>query len=519
LAIEVDVTSEEAVQEMVRRAVLGLGGLDILVCSAGIATSAPAAQTTLADWERSYAVLARGYFLPARETLRVLVDQGRGGSIVFVGSKNALVAGSNASAYSSAKAASLHLARCLAEEGGEHGIRVNTVNPDAVIEGSALWSSDWKAERANTYGVSEEELPRSIGRGRRSMSTCIRRTWPKPSRTSPGPAAPNRPETSSTSTAASSRLSAMSDRAAALVEMRGITKSYGGVRAVDGVDFAIHAGAVHALVGENGAGKSTLVKLLTGVVQPDEGVLLIDGQAQRIGDPQTAHRLGIVAMYQEPTVFQDLTAAENVFAGRHPRTILRTVDWRTMRRETERILEEFGVDIGPDTPVRGLGVADRQLLEITKALSSSARLLIMDEPTAALSPHEVDNLFETVRRLRERGSRSSSSVIGLRRPRRSPISSLFCGTAPHRNPPHIRAAAGEIASMVGRSLDALFPEGRGRDRSSSRRRGSGAEACSPTSRFNSTGARSWVSRASSARVGPRSHERCSGSTRSTPASS
>jgi NAD(P)-dependent dehydrogenase (short-subunit alcohol dehydrogenase family) len=172
VSVDVDVTSEESVQEMVRRTVVAFGGLDILVCSAGIASSAPATETTLADWERSYAVLARGYFLPARETLRVLVAQRAGGSIVFVGSKNALVAGANASAYSSAKAASLHLARCLAEEGGEHGVRVNTVNPDAVIEGSALWSSEWKAERASTYGVSEEDLP-SFYRARTTLDVSV----------------------------------------------------------------------------------------------------------------------------------------------------------------------------------------------------------------------------------------------------------------------------------------------------------------------------------------------------------
>src|SRR5207237_1592861 len=100
-----------------------------------------------------------GYFLAAREAFRVLLEQGAGGSVVFVGSKNALVAGANASAYSSAKAAALHLGRCLAEEGGPHGIRVNTVNPDAVIAGSAIWSSEWKAERASTYGVAEDDLP------------------------------------------------------------------------------------------------------------------------------------------------------------------------------------------------------------------------------------------------------------------------------------------------------------------------------------------------------------------------
>jgi rhamnulose-1-phosphate aldolase/alcohol dehydrogenase len=159
VAVRVDVSDEQAVREMVRQAVLAYGGLDVLVCSAGLATSAPVTETTLEDWERNHSVLARGYFLPAREAFRAFLEQGRGGSIVFVGSKNALVAGSNAAAYSSAKAAALHLARCLAEEGGKHGIRVNTVNPDAVIAGSAIWSSEWKAERASTYGVSEDDLP------------------------------------------------------------------------------------------------------------------------------------------------------------------------------------------------------------------------------------------------------------------------------------------------------------------------------------------------------------------------
>ena len=172
IAVEVDVTSEDAVQEMIRRTVLEYGGVDVLVASAGLATSASIAETTLDDWELSYAVLARGYFLAARETFRVLVDQGRGGSIVFVGSKNALVAGSNAAAYSSAKAAALHLGRCLAEEGGPHGIRVNTVNPDAVIQGSSIWSSDWKAERASTYGVSEDEL-QTYYKGRTKLGVAV----------------------------------------------------------------------------------------------------------------------------------------------------------------------------------------------------------------------------------------------------------------------------------------------------------------------------------------------------------
>ena len=172
LAVAADVTDESAVRAAVGAAVLAYGGLDILVASAGLATSAALTETTLEDWELNYAVLARGYFLAAREAFRVLIEQGRGGSVVFVGSKNALVAGANASAYSSAKAASLHLARCLAEEGGPQGIRVNTVNPDAVIQDSSIWSSDWKAERASTYGVTEDDL-QTFYRGRTKLGVDV----------------------------------------------------------------------------------------------------------------------------------------------------------------------------------------------------------------------------------------------------------------------------------------------------------------------------------------------------------
>ena len=145
---------------------------------------------------------------------------------------------------------------------------------------------------------------------------------------------------------------------APLVELRGVSRSYGGVQAVAEMSFAVRSGTVHALVGENGAGKSTLVKILTGIVQPDEGELVVDGSPRRIADPQAAHGLGIVAMYQEPTVFEDLTVAENVFAGRHIRGRLGTVDWGAMRVETGRILGELAVEIDPDSP-SGTGVADR----------------------------------------------------------------------------------------------------------------------------------------------------------------
>jgi rhamnose transport system ATP-binding protein len=249
-------------------------------------------------------------------------------------------------------------------------------------------------------------------------------------------------------------------RAVPLVELRALAKSYGGVQAVADVSFAIERGTVHALVGENGAGKSTLVKMLTGVVHPDEGEIVLEGEPQRVGDPQTAHRLGIAAMYQEPTVFPDLTVAENVFAGRRPLSRARSVDWRRMRASASGLLEELGADFGPDTPVRGLGVADRQLIEIAKALSSEARVLIMDEPTAALSPHEVERLFAVVRRLRGRGV----AVIFISH-RLEEVAEIADVVTVLRDGRHIatRPAAqlsqAEIVRlMVGRSLDALFPK-------------------------------------------------------------
>jgi rhamnulose-1-phosphate aldolase/alcohol dehydrogenase len=153
-----DVTEEHAVREAFARAVLAFGGVDVVVSNAGVASSAPIEATTLAEWERNHSILGTGYFLVAREAFAVLRAQGRGGSIVVVASKNALVAGKNAAAYSSAKAAELHLARCLAEEGGAERIRVNTVNPDAVLQGSRIWDSSWREERAAAYGIEPAEL-------------------------------------------------------------------------------------------------------------------------------------------------------------------------------------------------------------------------------------------------------------------------------------------------------------------------------------------------------------------------
>lgn len=160
LAVGGDVTNEDAVAFAYAQAVQAYGGVDIVVSNAGIASSSPIGETSLAEWERNHKILVTGYFLVARAAFKVLQSQGIGGSIVFVASKNALVAGKNASAYSSAKAAELHLARCLAEEGGADGIRVNTVNPDAVLSGSRIWGPDstWRKERAAAYGIEPSQL-------------------------------------------------------------------------------------------------------------------------------------------------------------------------------------------------------------------------------------------------------------------------------------------------------------------------------------------------------------------------
>jgi rhamnulose-1-phosphate aldolase/alcohol dehydrogenase len=158
VAVKVDVTSEEAVKESFREALLAYGGIDVIVNNAGLATANPIEETTLREWNLNMNVLATGYFLIAREAFALMKKQAIGGSMVFVGSKNSVYAGKNAAAYSTAKAAEAHLARCIAVEGGAYGIRVNSVLPDAVLQGSAIWNSDWRKDRAAAYGIAPDEL-------------------------------------------------------------------------------------------------------------------------------------------------------------------------------------------------------------------------------------------------------------------------------------------------------------------------------------------------------------------------
>lgn len=158
VAVKMDVTSEEQVEAAFREAALAYGGVDILVNNAGLATSSPFDQTSLKEWNLNQNVLSTGYFLVAREAFRQMKTQGLGGSMVFIGSKNSIYAGKNATAYSTAKAAEVHLARCIAAEGGEFGIRVNSVLPDAVLQGSTIWNGNWRNERAAAYGIEPDQL-------------------------------------------------------------------------------------------------------------------------------------------------------------------------------------------------------------------------------------------------------------------------------------------------------------------------------------------------------------------------
>ncbi len=181
-------------------------------------------------------------------------------------------------------------------------------------------------------------------------------------------------------------------------------KSFGAVQALLDGSIELYPGEAHALVGENGAGKSTLVKILAGVYQPDAGALIVDRQEVTLHGPAAARAAGISVIYQEPALFPDLTVAENMFIGRQPLSSARRIDRRAMRTEAAAIFGRLGVQLDPARIARGLSIADQQVVEIGKAISLEARVIVMDEPTAALSAAEVDRLFDVVRTLRAAGT-------------------------------------------------------------------------------------------------------------------
>jgi rhamnose transport system ATP-binding protein len=188
-----------------------------------------------------------------------------------------------------------------------------------------------------------------------------------------------------------------------ILALEGVVLHFDGVRALDGVDLQLPAGRVVALIGENGAGKSTAVKIMTGIYRPDAGRVVIRGTPVELRSAQDAWRHGITAVQQEPVMFDELSVAENIFTGHLLRNRLGLVDWSGMRRRATEILHSLESDLDVEAPLRRLSVAQKHLVEIARALSHDAQVMIMDEPTAALSSHEIDELFTVVRRLSASG--------------------------------------------------------------------------------------------------------------------
>ena len=244
-----------------------------------------------------------------------------------------------------------------------------------------------------------------------------------------------------------------------LLALRGVTKSFGAVAALREVSLELAAGEAHALVGENGAGKSTLVKILAGVHPPDSGGIELAGRPVVFGGPGGARAAGIAVIYQEPTLFPDLSVAENIFMGRQPLRSLRRIDGAAVRARTVELFDRLGVRIDPDRPARGLSIADQQLVEIAKALSFDARVLVMDEPTAALSGVEVERLFAVARSLRDAGaavlfvSHRFDEIFALCQR----ITVLRDGRWVSTDPADGLSVDQLVRRMVGREVSALYP--------------------------------------------------------------
>jgi D-xylose transport system ATP-binding protein len=244
------------------------------------------------------------------------------------------------------------------------------------------------------------------------------------------------------------------------LEMRNITKTFPGVRALDGVSFDLKPGEIHALVGENGAGKSTLMKILGGVYPHPEygGEVVIEGDVQKFGGVRDAEKANIAVIYQELSLVPEMSVGENIFLGREPRRF-GVIRWEELYRRARALLDDLLLSLDPHTPVRSLGIGQQQLVEIAKALSHNARILVLDEPTAALTDTEVETLFGILNKLRDRGvgmiyiSHKLNEVLRVS----DRITVLRDGRTVGTNPVNDWTESQIIARMVGREVGDIFP--------------------------------------------------------------
>ena len=242
------------------------------------------------------------------------------------------------------------------------------------------------------------------------------------------------------------------------LRIHGISKSYGPSRALSDVSFDIMQGRVHALIGENGAGKSTLVKIITGVIEADSGQIFVGPNAVRFQTPIEARAAGIAAVYQDPKLFAHLDVAENIFMGAYPTTVTGTVDRKSMYMRAAAALRQLGLDLEPRSLVAGLSVAELQFVEIARALLADLQLLILDEPTSALTPAECDRLFKIIRTLRDRGE----SVLLITH-RLEEVETIADDITVLRDGRHVATCSAKqvnraalVQMMVGRPIETLF---------------------------------------------------------------
>ena len=244
-----------------------------------------------------------------------------------------------------------------------------------------------------------------------------------------------------------------------LLQMSGVQKRFGGAVALQGTNLSIRAGEIHALLGENGAGKSTMLKILAGVHVNDGGTIKLGGKDFRTGSPQDSIEQGIAVIYQEPSLFLDLTLAENVFIGRQPKKG-RIIDWKFAQNEAKRLFKELGVDLDPKRQARGLSIADQQVVEIAKALSMNANIILMDEPTAALSATEVERLMTVMKSLK--AANKAVIFVSHRLDEVFAISDFITvmrdGATVSENLVEKTDLQKVIKEMVGRELTEMFPK-------------------------------------------------------------